>query len=85
MKVVKVLLVSILSYVLCGQSYAHPLDDLCNEGEMDSLLCAELSALDAPAGTRAGAALPEIDLQRSSLATAYLYTSLGIEHILPAG
>jgi hypothetical protein len=64
---------------------AHPEDEFCTGEEMDPLLCAQLSALDRAADTSGYDALPPIELDRSPLATALLYTKLGVEHILPMG
>lgn len=73
------LLLALSSVLAC----AHPEDDFCEGNEMDPLLCAQLSNLDRPAPDTS--ALPEINLDRSPLATGLLYTQLGIEHILPMG
>jgi len=64
---------------------AHPEDELCVGGEMDPLLCAQLSELDRPASGSAGSELPEIKIDRSPIDTGLLYTKLGVEHILPMG
>ena len=64
---------------------AHPEDELCGAGDMDPVLCAELSRLDRPAAVDTSSALPSVALERSPVATLLLYTRWGIKHILPMG
>lgn len=75
---------ALLLCVWAALAYAHPEDEFCEAGEMDPLLCAQLSQLDRPAADNRSP-LPEIRLERSPLNTGLLYTKLGIEHILPLG
>lgn len=64
--------------------FGHPEDEFCSDADMDPLLCAQLEELDR-AATSSNSSLPEIKLDRSPLETAWLYTKLGVDHILPMG
>lgn len=69
--------------LICIKTTAHPLDEFCNDGSLDPLLCAELAALDRAPDSNS--LLPEIELDRSPIDTLALYLKLGVDHILPWG
>ena len=75
--------VAFLALFISTLAYAHPEDEFCQDVEMDPLLCAQLAELDR--ATTTNSPLPEINLDRSPVETALLYTKLGVEHILPMG
>jgi len=82
------LLIALLaSYVVL----AHPEDDFCAPGDdsMDPALCAALAELNSAEGSVRSSDMPsvlnELGEERSIAATAALYVSIGVRHILPDG
>ncbi len=72
-------------------AHAHPEDDFCTPGDdsMDPALCAALADLNSEDGKIQLSGAPSIlnddGMERSAWATAALYVSIGIRHILPGG
>lgn len=83
------LLVAALSLLVAAALFAHPEDEFCVPGEdgLDPALCEALSTLDSPdAGPdRLAPILDEQGRERGALATASLYVTIGVRHILPSG
>jgi len=82
------LLIALLaSYVVL----AHPEDDFCAPGDdsMDPALCAALAELNSAEGSVRLSDMPsvlnELGEERGIAATASLYVSIGVRHILPDG
>lgn len=68
---------------------AHPEDEFCVPGQdgLDPALCEALATIDSPAGgtERLAPILDEQGRERGALATASLYVTIGVRHILPTG
>lgn len=67
----------------------HPEDEFCvpGPGSLDPALCEALSELDSPDASDAqpGPVLDDTGEERGVVATAALYVSIGVRHILPDG
>lgn len=89
MKLKTVFLVLLL--VTGSTALAHPEDEVCVPGQdgMDPALCAALAEMNSAEGAlNQTATMPILDEsgnERSFMATAALYVSIGIGHILPDG
>ena len=76
--------VLIISFCFLSHSaIAHPEDDFCYQTVTDIQLCTELAELDRSDPNLSQ--LPAIKLDRSPVETFFLYTRLGVDHILPSG
>ncbi len=78
-------LIALLLLVLASSAGAHPEDEFCvpGEGGLDPALCEALNAMQSGNELR-----PLLDAQGNelgSMATAWLYTGIGVGHILPGG
>jgi len=84
---------AILLLTLFGASlaYGHPEDDFCVPGDdsLDPALCAALASLDSKDSDVRFSGLPAVldasGEERGKWATAALYLSIGVRHILPGG
>jgi hypothetical protein len=81
-----------LVFICCSlAAFGHPEDELCVPGEdgMDPALCAALAEMNsstaAPAQNEGTALLEDTGFKRGFWATAGLYVTIGIGHILPDG
>ncbi|MDJ0759449.1 MAG: HupE/UreJ family protein [Woeseiaceae bacterium] len=78
-------LTALILLALAGLACAHPEDEFCvpGEGGLDPALCEELNAIQS--GSELRPLLDEQGNELGSLATAWLYTGIGVRHILPGG
>lgn len=78
-------LLLIILWTISTWALSHPEDEFCEDAQMDPLLCAQLAELDRPDNNQLSDQLPIIELDRSPVETAVLYTNQGILHIIPMG
>ena len=78
-------LTALVLLALAGLAAAHPEDEFCvpGEGDLDPALCEALNAMQS--GETLRPLLDEEGNERSSLSTVWLYTKIGVGHILPGG
>jgi hypothetical protein len=88
-KLLCILCLSFAGISILDDALAHPEDEFCvpGQGSLDPALCEALSELDRPdAGDgQPGPVLDDSGEERSVYATAVLYVSIGMRHILPDG
>lgn len=79
------LLIAMALLALATLANAHPEDEFCVPGEdgLDPALCEQLNALQSGGSLRP--LLDDEGNERSSLSTVWLYTKIGVGHILPGG
>jgi hypothetical protein len=84
-------LIAALALLVTAGLLAHPEDDFCEPGDdsMDPALCAALAELNNAEGkirqSNMPSVLDEAGNERSVAATAALYITIGVRHILPDG
>jgi len=84
-------LTAITALALVTLAFAHPEDDFCSPGDdsIDPALCAALAELNSSEGKKTKSVVPSVldesGNERSIVATAVLYVSIGIRHIVPDG
>jgi len=85
------MLIVALALLVSAGLFAHPEDDFCEPGDdsMDPALCAALAELNSAEGKIRQSEMPsvrdETGKERSIGATAALYITIGVRHILPDG
>ena len=78
-------LIALALLALAPLANAHPEDEFCVPGEddIDPALCEALNAMQS--GEPLRPLLDEAGNERSTLSTVWLYTKIGVGHILPGG